>query len=131
MIVLDASAVVEWLLGFEHATFVEERIADPATTIHVPHLLGVEVAQVVRRFERRGEISDERAREVLVDLADLDAMRYDHEPLLPLVWELRSNLTAYDASYVALARVLDAPLVTLDTGLAAAPHGVSIQTPPS
>jgi predicted nucleic acid-binding protein len=58
---------------------------------------------------------------MLGDLADLDIHRYEHEPLLPRIWELRENLTAYDAAYVALAEALGAPLVTFDSRLAAAP----------
>ena len=129
MIVLDASAAIEWLLGLPHAGFVEAQIADPSTVVHAPHLITVEVTQVVRRFEQRGELSAERGRAALDDLADLDLTRHDHEPLIPLMWELRANLTAYDACYVALARALDAPLLTLDTRLAQAPHGADVMTP--
>jgi predicted nucleic acid-binding protein len=122
VIVLDASAVVEWLLGLPHAREVGERLADSGHSLHVPHLLAVEVTQVVRRYEAAGEITTSRAVEALGDLTDLDATRHDHEPLLPLVWHFRANLTAYDAIYVALSLALDAPLVTLDGRLAAAPH---------
>jgi predicted nucleic acid-binding protein len=81
----------------------------------------VEVAQVLRRYARSGELSPERGKEALADLADLPLHRYSHEPLLPRVWELRDNLTAYDAVYLALAEALLAPLVTCDSKLAAAP----------
>ena len=75
-----------------------------------------------------GQLRPERGDEALVDLADLDVARHPHEPLLPAIWRLRSHLTAYDAAYVALAEVLDAPLVTCDTRLAAAPgHSAHIQ----
>ncbi len=122
MIVLDASAVVEWLLRLPLADAVEARMGPPdAVSMHVPHLLAVEVSEVVRRFAAAGELSATRAAEALADLADLDAHRHPHEPLLPIMWELRANLTAYDATYVALASVLDAPLVTLDRRLADAP----------
>lgn len=123
MIVLDASAAVEWLLGLPRAAAVEARFVDADVTLHAPHLLTIEVAQVVRRFAARGEISAERGAQVLDDLTALDLHLYDHRSLLPLVWSLRANLTAYDASYLALADVLDAPLVTLDAGLAATPLG--------
>lgn len=126
MIVLDASVVVEWLLGLPLAPQVAERIADPDEQIHVPHLLSVEVAQVIRRIDARGEIDDVRAAAALEDLADIDAVRHDHETLLPIVWQLRHNLTAYDAVYVALALALDAPLLTADARLAAAPHGARV-----
>lgn len=121
MIVLDASAVVEWLLGLPHAVAVAERIGEAEQSLHAPHVIGVEVAQVVRRLSARGAVSDDRGAAALADLADLDLIRYAHEPLLPAIWQTRANLTAYDAVYVALAEALDAPLVTCDARLAAAP----------
>ena len=121
MIVLDASAAVELLLRLPLADAVAARIADPDVGVHAPHLLAVEVAQVVRRYVERSEVGPARGAEALADLADLDVVRHPHEPLLPVVWRLRANLTAYDAVYVALAEALDAPLVTLDARLAAAP----------
>ncbi len=94
---------------------------EPAQTLHVPHLLDVEVAQVIRRHAANREIDAERGRMALADLADFPLRRYPHDFLLPRVWELRNNLTAYDAIYVALAEVLDAPLLTRDKRLATAP----------
>lgn len=81
---------------------------------------GVEVANVVRRYAARGEISGERGPEALDDLADFPMHRHPHVSLLHRIWGLRHNLSAYDASYVALAEALDAPLVTRDRRLAAA-----------
>jgi predicted nucleic acid-binding protein len=121
VIVLDASVVVEWLLDLPRADAIEQRIADPDEALHAPHLLTVEVTQVLRRFEGSGQVSSERATEALIDLGDLDVARHDHEPLLPTLWRLRSNLTAYDAAYVALALALDAPLLTLDRRIRDAP----------
>lgn len=118
--VLDASAAVEWLLGRPGAAAVTDRLR-AVDAVHVPHLLAVEVTQVLRRGVYRGELGNDRARQALDDLVDLDAHRHDHEPLLPIVWHLRTNLTAYDAVYVALATVLDAPLVTADAALARSP----------
>jgi len=126
VIVLDASAAVEWLLGMPHADQVQNRLADSRETLHAPHLLGVEVAQVVRRFAARGDITAERGEAALTDLADLDVAHYPHEPLLPIVWRLRAILTAYDAVYVALAEALGATLLTLDAHLATAPHRVEV-----
>lgn len=126
MIVLDASAAIAWLLDLPEAAQVTTRLAPEEVTVHAPHLLAVEVAQVVRRYAAAGEISAERGAHALTDLADLDVARHPHEPLLPMLWRLRSNLTAYDAAYVALALALDAPLVTLDARLAAAPHGATV-----
>ena len=128
MIVLDASAAVELLLATANGDRVVERIADPAASIHVPHLLSVEVAQVLRRLVAAGTVSRARAAGALDDLADLDAERYPHEPFLPRMFALRDNLTAYDAAYVALAEVLAAPLMTFDGRLAGAPgHRATVQ----
>lgn len=121
MIVVDASAVLETLLRTPNAEAVERRIFDPSETLHVPHLLDVEVAQVLRRYAANGEIDGERGRGALADLVDFPLNRYRHEFLLPRVWDLRHNLTAYDAVYIALAEALDAPLITCDRRLATAP----------
>jgi predicted nucleic acid-binding protein len=121
VIVVDASALLEALLRTPAAASVERRLFDDRETLHAPHLLDVEVAQVIRRYAAAGEIGQERGRAALADLADFPLRRYPHQFLLPRVWELRRNLTAYDAVYVALAEALDAPLLTRDRRLAAAP----------
>lgn len=121
MIVVDASAALEVLLRTPAAAAVEKRIFDPAETLHAPHLIDVEVAQVLRRYAASGEADPDRCRTALSDLVDLPLIRYPHDILLPRVWELRDNLTAYDAVYVALAEALDAPLLTRDRRLANAP----------
>jgi predicted nucleic acid-binding protein len=127
VIVLDASAVVELLLGLEHGAAVAGRLQAATETLHAPHLLTAEVAQVVRRFERRGDIDAPRGAAALGDLADLEVAYYDHLPLLPRVWDLRQVVSAYDALYLSLAEVLDAPLLTADASLAAAPgHRASV-----
>ena len=120
MIVLDSSAAVEWLLGLPLADAVSDRIVS-ADSLHAPALLDIEVAHVVRRYAAAGEIGDQAAERALQALADLDMVRYTHELLLPLVWTLRHNLTAYDTAFVALAAVFEAPLVTLDERIAKAP----------
>ncbi len=119
MIVVDASAVLEALLRTPAAAAVEQRLFQSSQTLHAPHLLDVEVAQVVRRYAAGKEIDVERGRAALADLADFPLRRYPHDLLLPRVWDLRTNLTAYDAMYVALAEALDAPLLTRDKRLAA------------
>lgn len=127
MIVVDASAAVEWLLRLPLGAVVGERLGRERT-LHAPHLLAVEVAQVVRRYVARGDVGPERGAQAMADLADLDIAHHPHEPLLPTMWRLRQNLTAYDAAYVALAEVLDVPLLTLDARLAAAPgHGARVE----
>jgi predicted nucleic acid-binding protein len=120
VIVVDASALLEALLRTSSAKAVEDRLFAPRQTLHAPHLLDVEVAQVIRRYAANGEIDNARGRSALGDLADLPLRRYPHDFLLPRIWDLRNNLTAYDAAYVALAEVLDAPLLTRDRRLAAA-----------
>ena len=120
MIVIDASALLEVLLRTQGARAIEARIFAPGETLHAPHLLDIEVAQVIRRFAGRGEITVGRGREALDDLANLTIRRYPHQLLLPRIWELRANFTAYDGAYVALAEVLDAPLLTCDQRLATA-----------
>lgn len=121
MIVVDASAALEVLLRTVDSAGLEERLFDSGQTLHAPDLLDVEVAQVLRRYARTGEIELERCRAALTDLVDFPVSRYPHDILLPRVWELRDNLTAYDAIYVALAEALDAPLLTRDRQLASAP----------
>lgn len=128
MIVLDASALVELVLVTPAGRRIAGRIADPVLGLHVPHLVDVEVTQALRRFAREGEIDAASATAALEDLRDLDLQRHAHEPLLQRVWELRENLTAYDAVYVALAEVLDAPLLTCDAPLARAPgHAARVE----
>lgn len=129
MIVLDASAAIALLLNTPpHAALIRRRLASPAETVHAPHLLDLEITQVLRRFVLRGELAPERASAALADLAALDLERYSHSALLARIWQLRQNLTAYDAVYVALAEALDAPLATLDRRLeAAAGHQARIE----
>jgi len=127
LIVIDASAAVEWLLGLPLAEAVADRLDAIDETLHAPHLLAVEVAQVVRRYVAAGSVTGERGAQAVGDLGDLDVVHHAHEPLLPTMWRLRLNLTAYDAAYVALALALDVPLVTLDARIAAAPgHGAAV-----
>jgi predicted nucleic acid-binding protein len=128
VIVLDASAVVRFLLSLPGASSVEERMGMSGESRHAPHLMPLEVAQTVRRYEATGQLDTARAAQAIGDLADFSVVYYPHEPLLPNVWALRRNLTAYDATYVALAVALDAPLVTFDARLANAPgHGARIE----
>lgn len=121
MIVLDASAVLELLLATKAGRKVAERIRSPRLSLHVPHLLDLEVVQALRRYVAIGSLGSERARMALENLLDLDFVRHEHDVLLLRIWALRENLTAYDAAYVALAEGLKAPLLTLDRRLASAP----------
>ena len=121
MIVVDASALLEALLRTPERAAVERRMFNSGESLHAPHLLDVEVAHVIRRYAATGELDAERGREALADLADFPLRRYPHDFLLPRIWELRNNLTAYDAVYIALAEALGAPLLTRDRRLATAP----------
>ncbi len=121
MIVVDASALLEFLLQTPRGARVEARLFREEDEFHSPHLVDVAVIQGLRRLTRQGEVSAGRASEVIADLADLDLHRHAHPDLLTRAWKLRDNVTAYDAVYVALAEALDAPLVTCDAPLATAP----------
>ncbi len=121
MIVLDASAAIEWLIKSPTGAKIGRRLFTPLPiALHAPHLLDVEIAQVLRRYVREKIMSASRGEEALQDLNDLPLHRYPHDFLMHRVWELRANLTAYDAVYVVLAEVLDAPLVTCDRKIALA-----------
>lgn len=121
MIVLDASAVLEFLLQTPLGARVEARLFRDKDELHSPHLVDVEVTQGLRRLARMGEISTDRAAEAIADLAGLDLHRHAHLDLLTRAWKLRENVTAYDAMYVGLAEALDATVVTCDAPLAKAP----------
>ena len=121
MIVVDASALLEFLLQTSIGVRVEERIFRDADELHAPHLVDVEVVQGLRRLVRMGEVSSGRANEAIVDLADLDLHRHPHVDLLGRAWKLRDNVSAYDAMYVALAEALEATVVTCYRPLAKAP----------
>ncbi len=118
MIVIDASALLEVLLRRAAAQAIETRLFAIGETLHAPHLLDVEIAQVLRRCAIRGDVDEPRGREALAHLAGLPIQRYPHQALLPRIWELRHNVSAYDATYVALTESLDAVLVTCDQRLA-------------
>ena len=121
MIVLDASAAVAVLLNLEPgASRIRERMAEEDDDLHVPHLFEVEVMNVLRRYSLSGALSQDRARLALSRLSTLRITRYPHTSLIERIWELRHNLTAYDATYIALAETLEAPLVTTDARLARA-----------
>jgi predicted nucleic acid-binding protein len=121
VIVLDASAAIEWLFQSPIGVKIDRRIFSVSESLHAPHLLDVEVVQVLRRYVRDKTITAQRGQEALEDLRDLPLNRYPHDFLTPRVWELRATLTAYDAAYVALAELLNAPLLTCDGRIASAP----------
>ena len=121
MIVVDASVLTDFLLGRPQALAalsaeLEDREQEP---LHAPELIELETLNALRRLVAEGRVSPERAREGVLDLADVRLIRHSHAPLRARVWELRHNLTAYDAAYLALSEALDDPvLITGDRGLA-------------
>jgi predicted nucleic acid-binding protein len=120
VIVFDASAALDWLLQTSAGQRIEKRIYSHHESLHAPHLLDLEVAQVLRRLVREGAVSAHRADQAIEDLLDLRITRYPHFLLLPRIWQLRHNLSAYDAAYVVLAEKLGARLLTRDGRLASA-----------
>lgn len=120
MIVLDASMALELLLGGTRAAPLRDRLRG-GERLCAPHLLDIEVAHVLRRYQRTRALTPFRAGAAVADLAQLPLTRHPHTPLLGRIWELRDNLTGYDAAYVALAELMKAPLFTCDARLAAAP----------
>ncbi|MGB7150206.1 MAG: type II toxin-antitoxin system VapC family toxin [Terriglobales bacterium] len=128
VIVLDASAAIDWLLQTAAGQRIEQRIFSPNESLHAPHLLDLEVGQVLRRLVREGVISAHRADQAIEDLLDVRMTRYPHFVLLPRIWQLRHNLSACDAAYVVLAEKLGAPLVTRDGRLASSSgHAVPME----
>lgn len=119
MIVPDASALLEVLIGRRDAAHLADRLFAGDRTLHAPHLVDIEVAHGLRRRAARGEISPEQGRDALLLFSTLPIAKYPHESLLARIWQLRVILTAYDAAYVALAEGLNATLVTRDIRLAA------------
>lgn len=125
MIVLDASVVVDLLLGVSPAAgTIERRMLEDGASC-APQLLDAEVGQVLRRFVLRGDLSVRRAREALDDLLDLPLTRHPHAPLVERAFDLHRNVSFYDALYLSLAEALDAPLLTRDRALATVP-GVQV-----
>ena len=119
--VLDASGAVEFLLNTASGKRLATRLADEAVVVHVPHLIDLEITQVLRRYTRHGTLNAQTSMLALDRWRSLDVQRYAHEPFLDRIWELRDNVTVYDAVYVALAEALSAVLYTGDRKLAGTP----------
>jgi predicted nucleic acid-binding protein len=120
MIVIDASALVEVLLGTPGGQLLASRLLRPGRRINAPFLLDIEVVSGLRRMSLAGLIPEERARSALDEFMRFSIVRYPHTGLLSRIWDLRRNLSPYDAAYVALAETLGAPLITHDARLVAA-----------
>lgn len=117
-LVVDASVVAEVLLGTPRGAKASTLLEDH--TLVAPAHLTAEVASVIRGWSLSGQITDEQALRAFREFTELGVEQVDVTGLMPAAWELRHNLSAYDALYVALARALDADLLTLDRRLAAA-----------
>ncbi|MHB1467951.1 MAG: type II toxin-antitoxin system VapC family toxin [Solirubrobacteraceae bacterium] len=127
MLVVDTSAILDAIAAYESSPGLVARLSQDGD-LHAPHLIDVEVLHALRGMVRRNEISAERAVDARTDFAETALMRYPHEPLGDRIWELRRNLSAYDAAFVALAEALEATLVTCDARLASASgHNAGIE----
>ncbi len=124
MIVLDASAMVEALVGRDPA---DELLDALAGEIHAPSLLDIGVNSVLRGLELGRSLTGSRAEQALDDYWSFTIVRYELEPLRERVWRLRHQFTSYDAFYLALGEALDAPLVTCDKKLATGGHHARVR----
>lgn len=127
MPVVDASVLVELLREGEHAEVVEERLHAEEHALWAPHLVDAEIGHALRRAVRLGEIDADAAGAALWEIDSLPVERVEHEPLVHVAWDLRDNFSFYDALYVALALMLDEPLLTFDARLARAGAGVPVE----
>jgi predicted nucleic acid-binding protein len=127
VLVVDTSAVIGALVGRPPSHAVIERLATDSD-LSAPHLLDIEFLQALRRLALGGQLSEDRAADARGDFADLAITRYEHTVVADRIWQLRHGLTAYDAAFVALAELLDVPLVTCDARLARAPgHHATVE----
>lgn len=127
MLVIDTSAALAAITAGRSVPRLTERL-DRESELGAPHLIDTEVLHALRRMRMCDAITEERAADTRTDFADLRLIRFPHAPLSDRVWELRHNLSAYDATFIALAEALSAPLVTCDRRLAGAPgHGAHVE----
>ncbi len=119
MIVVDTSAILSALVCRPRNQDLVERLAEDGD-LHAPHLIDVEVIHALRRLVAGRALTEDRAADVRTDFADLTIVRYPHQPLADRMWELRHNLSTYDAPFVALSEALNASLITCDSRLAGA-----------
>jgi len=118
MAVVDASVLVELLRDGPYAEVVEDRLDAEEQTLWAPHLIDAEIGQALRRQVRLGELTAEAAGRALWEVGDLPVERMEHEPLMHVAWHLRQNFSFYDGLYLALALMLDEPLLTFDARMA-------------
>jgi predicted nucleic acid-binding protein len=118
MTVVDASVVVEYLVGGPGAPAATGRLDGEPFDLWAPHLIDAEVGHALRGKAARGEISTRTAKRALGEFRELPLRREGHEALLDVAWDLRNNVSFYDALYVALASLAGQPLITFDARLA-------------
>jgi predicted nucleic acid-binding protein len=129
MPVVDASVLVEFLREGEHAGLVDQQLQAGEHTLWAPHLIDAEIGHALRRAVRLGQMEADAAGEALWEVSDLPLERIEHELLVDVAWDLRDNFSFYDALYVALALMLDEPLLTFDARLARAGARTSVDLP--
>lgn len=127
MLVIDASSVIELLLGGHAAPVLRSRISGLRESLHAPHLLDLEVLQVLRRHAASGQLSKGRAELAIGFLQQMRIMRHPHADLASRIWALQHNFTAYDAAYLALADKIRCPLLTCDHKLSGSGLGVAVE----
>jgi predicted nucleic acid-binding protein len=121
VIVVDASAILAILVNAPTAPLLRAILFEEGDEIHAPHLIDIEVMHSIRRWVLTKYLPLDRAEEAIASFRLMPIERSNHQILLTRIWELRENLTAYDAAYVALAEILDAIVITTDARLARAP----------
>lgn len=128
-VVCDASAIVALLLdGGADGRWATAALS--GRDLAAPSLLGFEAANIIRRHELAGLVGSDQAAQAHADLLDLTIEQWPYEIVASRVWELRGNLSSYDASYVALAELIGTTFVTLDKRIVGAPGlGCAIATP--
>ncbi|MCL2781543.1 MAG: type II toxin-antitoxin system VapC family toxin [Actinomycetia bacterium] len=126
--VIDASALSEIVADTSAAAAILRALRAHAGDLHIPHLAVIETTSVLRGWTRSGQLDPQRAEQALADLEAFPATRWPADPLLPRIWQLRDNLSAYDATYLALAESLDAILITRDARLRRAAAGLTPTT---
>lgn len=115
---IDASAMLEALLETPAGQAVSARLSENSDELQAPHLIDLEVTNVLRRYAISRILATQRCQQALADFANFPIYRHPHGHLLSRIWELRDNLSAYDAAYVALAEMLGASLLTHDRKIA-------------
>jgi predicted nucleic acid-binding protein len=127
MPVVDASVLVELLVEGGSSGVVEERLAADEHDLWAPHLVDAEVGHALRRAVRLGKLDATAAGDALWQVDELPIRRVSHELLIHVAWVLRDNVSFYDALYVALAQMLEEPLLTFDARLARAGLAAEIE----